>query len=71
MAEDGVGAGVEQDNPQAQMDPALVDGIQIDEMVLGGDLRFLNLPSPTSSDTSLASTVPLNQPDGGTPSPYP
>ena len=40
-------------------------------MVLGGDLRFLNLPSPTSSDTSLASTVLLNQPDGGPPSPIP
>jgi hypothetical protein len=74
VAEESEGAGVEQDIPQdQQVDPAPVLGIQLDELVLGGDLRFLNLqvPSPISSDTSLASTVPLNQPDGGSPSPIP
>jgi hypothetical protein len=44
-----------------------VSGGVIDERVLGGDLRF-NLPSPTTTHSSLASTLPLNHPDGSPPS---
>ena len=48
-------------------DIGAVAGSVIDERVLSGDLRF-NLPSPASSHSSLASTLPLSYPDESPPS---